>query len=88
MREVLILTGLCLLLALLSLGVLIWAVLGGQVYGLDGLLLILTSLLLAVVFFGVTLSLLRSEPLRALWLQPQENPADEEKQKSPPAQAS
>lgn len=86
MREVLILVGLCLLLALVFFGVFVWAVLGGEVYGMDGLLLILTSLLLAVVFFGLMLSLLRSEPLRALWQpRPQENPADEKNEPPRPA---
>lgn len=67
MRQVVLLTLLSFLLALASLGVFAWALLSGGWQGLDGLLLMLVSLLLAVVFFGVTLALLRSQPLQALF---------------------
>jgi hypothetical protein len=66
-RQVVLLTLLSFLLALASLGVFAWALLSGGSQGLDGLLLLLVSLLLAVVFFGVTLALLRSQPLQALF---------------------
>lgn len=60
MRELMLLTVLCLLLALGSLGIFVWTLVTGNYRGLDGMLLILTSLLFAIVFFGVGLSLLHS----------------------------
>ncbi len=79
MRQVVLLTLLTLLLALASLGVFGWTVLSGNWHGLDGLLLILVSLLLAVVFFGVALTFLRSQPLRALFTVPARQAKEEEK---------
>jgi len=85
-RQVVLLTLLSLLLALASLGVFAWALLSGNWQGLDGLLLILVSLLLAVVFFGVTLALLRSQPLRALFAA-NAGASGENKQEKKPSEA-
>lgn len=91
MREVLVLLLICLLLAAGSFGVLFWAiwkaVQAGTLGGLDGILLIITALVLGLIFSGVAFALLRSGPVRRLFQPlPQENP-DGTKQ-SPPESGS
>lgn len=84
MGEVVRLTLLCLLLALGCWGVFAWGFWGlvsRDLGGLDGILLLLTSLLLAVVFSGAAYSLLRSEAMHNL-LQPGPPEPDGTKQSS------
>lgn len=52
MWEIVILNAVCLVLALVALGIALWAVLSGQLFetGVDGLFLVLVCLLIAVVF--------------------------------------
>lgn len=83
MREVLLLALLSFLLGLGCVGVLVWAILTGNVRGLDGILLVLSSLLLAVVFFGVGYSLLQTTSARGL-LQPRSTGSSHGAKQSPP----
>lgn len=83
MWELILLLLLCLLLALGSLGVVVWAIVRGEFSGLDGILQILVALFSAAIFSGVGLSLLRSEPIRAL-IQPRTAGASDGAKTAPP----
>lgn len=64
MRDLILIAGLCALLALASFGCLLWAILRGQILGLDDLLLILVCLTLGGIFSLNLAWLILKTPLR------------------------
>jgi len=80
MRELLIINGLCLLIAIGALGIAVWAVLSGQVLaqGVDGLFLVVICLLTAFTFALPPLRELRQTRLRELLKRKKFKPSEAE----------